>query len=78
MFCDAGKNKELDEDEGWRNKKKLKDYGIKYSVTHLASNADVSYKCGAHQLETIEEVEGPGSVAQSCDNHTLIIEAALS
>lgn len=68
MFCDAVKNKELDEGEGWRNKKELKDYSIKYGVMHLASNANVSYKCGAHQLETTKEEERSGSIARSCDN----------
>lgn len=29
MFCDAVKKKKLDEDEGWRNIKELKDYTMK-------------------------------------------------
>lgn len=74
MFCGAVKNKELDEGEGWRNIKELKDYTIKYSVMHLPSNANVYYKHGVHQLETTKEKERykgkerPGRVAKSCDN----------
>lgn len=74
MFCGAVKNKELDEGEGWRNIKELKDYTIKYSVMHLPSNANVCYKHGVHQLETTKEKERykgkerPGRVARSCDN----------
>ena len=33
MFCDAVKNKELDEDEGWRNKKELKEVSSTVSCT---------------------------------------------
>jgi len=68
MFCDAVENKELGEDEGWRDKKELNDYSINYNVMHLASNANVSCKCGARQLETTKEKERSGSVARSCDN----------
>lgn len=70
MFCDAVKNKELDEDEGWRNQKELKD---KYSVVHLASNANASYKCGVHLLKTTKEEEDLGALLD-----IVIIEAALS
>ena len=35
---------------------------------YLASNANVSYKRGVHQLETTKEEERPGSIARSCDN----------
>lgn len=73
MFCDAVKNKELDEDEGWRNQKELKDDSIKYSVVHLASNANASYKCGVHLLKTTKEAEDLGALLD-----IVIIEAALS
>lgn len=74
MFCDAVKSKELDEGEGWRNTKELKDYTMKYSVMHLLSNANVCYKHGVHQLETTKEKERykgkerSGNIARSCDN----------
>lgn len=66
--------KKLDEGEGWRNIKELKDYIMKYSVMHLLSNANICYKHGVHQLETTKEKqryrgkESSGNIPRSCDN----------